>query len=879
MTDSPAIQRRVGTAATFSAAMLSGLGRQPALDRFTERRTDDPSIALVDAWSAVLDVLTFYSERLSNEGYLPTATESSSVNELAHAVGYQPARGRASATLLAFTLEEAIGAPLLVPIPVGTKVSSMPGPGQVPQNYETVEPLDARPAWNAIAGRTGSVQHLRPGARSAYVDGLRADLSIGDAVLLVGSERENSDTAGEWAFRMLSGVELLPALGATRLSWSEPLGAATPDPTDAGLFVLRRRAGVFGANAPDYRLIQDAAAQPTALQLEQTATVHTAARPVTSPPIGNEILLPPGRPPTVPTTGDWPGWTVVVPGGADNVVDLDGLYPNATIDSWAVLSLAGVPEPYRVQAVSESSRTDYALTSRVARLTLRGPSIRGRFSDNVRETSVWVGSELLALAEVPNPLPVQGDQIELARPIPTVEAGRTVVVRGPHPLIQVADGVRGLTVTPDQGTSLVLHAGELLEAVAPAVDNEDGSITWSTTRGTLTAQAHQVVSVRPANDAEIFTEVAIVAGPTADTDTVDALVFAVPLTGCYDRELVRASANVASATHGETRSQVLGSGNTSTPYQTFKLSQAPLTYVAGPSGTVVSTLQVRVDGRLWTEVPQLFGTGPADEVYTSLADADGVTTVRFGDGLTGARLPTGTNNITATYRIGTGLVGRVDAGQLTLPMSRPLGLKAVTNPSATGLAADPEPADSVRANAPRTALTLDRVVSLQDVEDFARAVAGIGKAHATRLWDGRRLIVHLTVTGTAGQDIDDQALQDLKTALLAAGDERMPLVVDRAERLFVPVAATVFVAAGYDQSTVLAGVRAELGTALAIDVRDLAQPLTIGDVLLAAHRVPGVEAVTVTDPVADVPALPARMSAGQALPAQIVALAANGLAV
>ncbi|TDW22087.1 hypothetical protein [Kribbella kalugense] len=870
MTDSPAIQRRVGTAATFSAAMLSGLGRQPALDRFTERRTDDPSIALVDAWSAVLDVLTFYSERLANEGYLPTATESSSVNELAHAVGYQPARGRASATLLAFTLEEAIGAPLLVPIPVGTKVSSMPGPGQVPQNYETVEPLDARPAWNAIAARTRSVQHIGPGARSAYVEGLRADLSIGDAVLLVGSERENSDTAGEWAFRMLSGVELLPALGSTRLSWSEPLGATTPDPTDAGLFVLRRRAGVFGANAPDYRLIQNAAARPTAVQV----TAVQAARPVTLPPIGNEILVPPGRPPTVPTTGDWPGWTVVVPGGADNVVDLDGLYPTATVGSWAVLSLAGVPEPYRVQAVSETSRTDYALTSRVDRLTLRGPSIRTRFSDNVRETSVWVGSELLALAEVPNPRPVQGDRIELARPIPTVEAGRTVVVRGPHPLIQVADGVRGLTVTPDQGTSLVLHAGELLEVAAPAVDNADGSITWSTTRGTVTAQAYQLVSVRPANDAEIFTEVATTAGPTAD-----ALVFAVGLSGCYDRESVRVSANIASATHGETRSQVLGSGNASTPYQTFKLSQTPLTYVAAPGGSIVSTLQVRVDGRLWTEVSQLFGTGPADEVYTSRADADGVTTVGFGDGLTGARLPTGTNNVTATYRIGTGLVGRVDAGQLTLPMSRPLGMKAVINPSATGLAADPEPADSVRANAPRAALTLDRVVSLQDVEDFAGAVAGIGKAHATRLWDGRRLIVHLTVTGTAGQDIDDQALQDLTTALLGAGDERMPLVVDRAERLFVPVAAIVFVAAGYDQTTVLAGVRSELGTALAIDVRDLAQPLTIGDILLAAHRVPGVEAVNVTDPVADVPALPARMSAGQALPAQIVALAANGLAV
>ena len=163
------IDRRVGTSEQFSATMAARLSRQDELDRFTNRRTDDPAIALVDAWAAVLDVLTFYTERLANEGYLRTALDPRSLSELAHSVGYVPGRGRASATALAFTLEDAKGSPSLVPIPTGTKVASLPAPGEVPQNYETGSDLDARPEWNAMQARARVAQKLRTGNTHAYV--------------------------------------------------------------------------------------------------------------------------------------------------------------------------------------------------------------------------------------------------------------------------------------------------------------------------------------------------------------------------------------------------------------------------------------------------------------------------------------------------------------------------------------------------------------------------------------------------------------------------------------------------------------------------------------------------------------------------------------
>ena len=71
-------------------------------------------------------------------------------------------------------------------------------------------------------------------------------------------------------------------------------------------------------------------------------------------------------------------------------------------------------------------------------------------------------------------------------------------------------------------------------------------------------------------------------------------------------------------------------------------------------------------------------------------------------------------------------------------LSRPLGLKEVVNPEAAEGAEDAESRDDARKNAPLTVLTLDRAVSLQDYEDFSRTFAGIAKAQAVWVWDGRK---------------------------------------------------------------------------------------------------------------------------------------------
>ena len=81
---------------------------------------------------------------------------------------------------------------------------------------------------------------------------------------------------------------------------------------------------------------------------------------------------------------------------------------------------------------------------------------------------------------------------------------------------------------------------------------------------------------------------------------------------------------------------------------------------------------------------------PGDRVFILRLDEDGAAHVIFGDGIRGARLPTGQDNVEAIYRRGAGLAGHLEAGQLSLLAGKPQGLRGVTNPLPPAGGADAE---------------------------------------------------------------------------------------------------------------------------------------------------------------------------------------------
>jgi predicted phage baseplate assembly protein len=223
----------------------------------------------------------------------------------------------------------------------------------------------------------------------------------------------------------------------------------------------------------------------------------------------------------------------------------------------------------------------------------------------------------------------------------------------------------------------------------------------------------------------------------------------------YKRDTVSIYANVVRATHGETRSETLGSGDGSKALQRFTLKQSPLTYVAAatPAGAQ-STLKVRINDILWHEADSLAGLGPTDRSYTTETDDADKTAVIFGNGQYGARLSTGIENVKAVYRSGIGKPGNVKAEQITLLATKPLGVKSVINPLRASGGADRDSRDQARRNVPLALMALDRLVSVQDYADFARTYAGIGKASSVQLRTSGRQLVNVTIAGADNIPID-----------------------------------------------------------------------------------------------------------------------------
>lgn len=787
-----AIIYRIGDHAQFREslhALLSSSQFAP-LAKLRTRDDDDFTIGLIDAFACSADVLTFYQERIANESYLRTAVERVSLQEMGKLIGYRLRPGVAAETWLAFALETPPAAPPNLPaepgnfitgvpaslaLDTGLKVQSVPGPGEKPQTFETVEALaEARPAWNGI--RPWMADSVKPGKNDTltYVAGVRNNLKPGDALLILGDEFLANKNNNNWDFRFIDGVELQPDADRTLVRWKRGLGSISPytNPTlqNPQIHVLRKRAAVFGHNAPMWG----------------------------SMTLDYRYYYPGGHDSDNNLLGAWPNF-VVSPAGSTasgGHVDLDVVYPEVHNGGYVVLAKGGfnyanepVPagtyiELYEVANVTEVSRAEFALSGKVTRLQLQGDNYAAQFQSRVRETAVFAQSEPLQFAQYPVTADVAGDRIPANVATTGLLPGRKLIVRG----VQAKDG-QAVVV---QATLVAAHA-------------------VGTTRCEL--------EISP------------------------------PLAQPLKRDSVVVHANVALASHGESVSQVFGSGNASQAFQRFELKQLPLTYRAADNKIgAAAELTVRVGDIAWHERPTMYGAPQTDRAYTLSTDEQGRQYVVFSDGTRGARLPSGMNNVRAAYRKGLGVGGNVAAEKLTQLMSRPLGLKSVSNPARAEGGTDPEAPDAARQSMPLFTRTLGRAVSLLDYEDFARAFSGVAKAQAQVLNFAAGKAVAISIAGPDGAPLtpNSPVWQHLLGALKDSGD---PFVAVQ----LLPFQASTFHLGikvkrdpDYEAKTVLAAVEAALREHFAFDARELGQPVQQSEVIAVAQGVPGVVAVELT---------------------------------
>ena len=944
-----AIGYQVDTQPGFMARMLESLPLAPSdpaaaaaprpLARLLTRAGDDPTVALVDAAACVADVLTFYQERIANEGFLLTATERRSVLELARAIGYELKAGVAASTHLVFTVEDAPGAPGRCVIARGSPVQSVPPQGKLPQVFETGAEILALAEWNALVprqsrpadmalvevaaatgtrtalallGPVGSIPAGTPGLRQSLVsaDLFRLDPAIavddtvdalevgriyvaetvtgiagGDLMLFVG---KRGDALKTLVLRV-TGVAAEPGLARLRIDL-EPLPApqaSAPPPPLATWIVpyalqpfplLLARPQVTTVPFTSAAITSSVAGQPwreSDLQAmigiqRWSATDLVAAitaRPPSGPPLAPEAgpftfdarlgffgnnapkwkILPPD---TDNTHGDaYPaGWDAGDTGTGSlprtvwqdsqgssiaPLVYLDRAVPNVNRASWAVFDAPD--ETARAFAVLDSrevSRADFGISGRALQVRLAdetGTSPPQTLGGfTFRNSSARVASRRLDLVELPIDAPVA--------------AGDTA--------IELDRMVLGLVV----GQPVALRGDRAdLPGVAAAEVAELADIVHRDGRTTL--------------------------------------AFKGKLANSYLRTSLRISANVVAATHGETTTELLGNGDASVPGQRFVLKKPPTTFVSAVGG-VASTLELRVGGVLWDERPSLYGAGPDEPVYTTRIADDAAMTLIFGDGVQGARLPSGTLNVSARYRSGIGPDGEVAADTLTMLRAMPLGLRGVTNPLPATGAEGPERLADARANAPLTLLAFERVVSLLDYESYARAFPGIGKARGDELWIDGASRVFVTVAGATGGPPGEGVLENLVASIAGASDPSQRFEAAAFAQRYFRLEANVAVDSRYVVDDVLAAVSAALLAGFGFEARGLGQSVTSAEVIALIHTVAGVVAVDldVLEPFTDtpslteatataVPAFGARRDAatGAALPAELVQISPAGV--
>ncbi|RFM26943.1 putative baseplate assembly protein [Deminuibacter soli] len=854
-----AVAYRTGTRQTFKESLLARLTslHQPALNAFTSRSDDDFTIALLDAFATMGDVLTFYQERIANEAWLRTATERLSVLQLARLIGYELNPGVAASAYLAFTLDNTPGAlgqalslnpitstkQLLPPVRIdaATRVQSIPGPGETAQTFETIEPLDAHVEWNSIHPLPAQPQLINGSTSLFIVQGTNTSLKQGN-ILLVRYQNSsylkkvqqvvvNDDAKTTWVYCADTGVQP-PA-------FKRPAGLAIgsvtdiPEKTTLSQTVLQTIVSKQWDQAALLALVQtqqwpldEFVAGMAKLQaagpagngvlyvFRKTAAVFAANAPLQVTPSGNTIQM-----------TEW----LRAADENNHTAYLDNVYDEVLAGSFIAVHQPGdAVEQSKVVALKQVdtiSRYAYGVGAKTTRLQFN--AITPNWWLDIKEK--MEAEKALGKEEVVDYKYTHGaahgkkttvnDDFSLLRPISFLVQSEVL----PLALSPLNDVVANAN-TPDTALTLDALYLELKKGQVVILAGERSDL-----KGVV---ASEVMTIQDA-----LTE-----------NGLTVLTFTAALVYSYTRSTVTINANVAAATHGETVQETLGSGNAAARFQRFVLQQPPLTYTGSSSATgAASTLTIRVNDLLWEEVPAFYGHGPTEHIYITRRDDAGATTVIFGDGITGACLPTGQNNIKATYRKGIGLGGLVKANQLSQLLTRPLGVKTVTNPLAAAGAADPEQLEDARQNATLTIRTLNRVVSLQDYQDFARAFAGIAKALATWTWNGQRRCVLLTIAGAAGKEVPagSQLYDRLRLAILAQSEPHVTLFMQSFKPVYFRITGTVQVNAAYLPDKVLTAVQQALTDNFSFDARNFGDPVAYSEVVSVIQHVEGVDAVDI----------------------------------
>jgi hypothetical protein len=779
------IKYRLGSYADIREALLRNLDKTPGLSRWTHRGADDPGIALLEGASILGDILTFYQELYANEAYLRTAQWRDSIADLVRLLGYRLSPGLGGQTTFAFEVKG--DQPVTIPasFPVKAEVEGLAKPA----DFETGEPAIAYPWLSKFhLYRQLDAPDITQATTEFYISSpdqflMQTELKPNDR-LLIGEANDstspsaraprldNSEVVTIDSVRELHGQKIYKIKGALKRTGNIPKLTA---------FKIGRSFHHFGRNGP------------------RTLTKPPAS--VTSTATSSTTL-------GVTTT------TTTSPGVVEKNVSFSKFLNTWTSSSGQAFGYPNNPSPVVSILLPSLDAKDFALDAEVQDLSTGRVLVIQATLYNYYNTS-------------------QTKDFTFVRKIDRIKAISLTwgLVTGPTSLVTLD---QSLNVVEGSANYLFTDIRDFVlnEALSPPLELRAGVQETTLTSGNelyflgTESQAQSLKDrrlffVKPGADPAAATVVdvpldaSLAARPLLHAITLDRDVSYADFPN--EKPTVTVYGNLVDATEGKREPAApLGNGDNRLVFQTFKVPKAPVTYLISSSDTPpeVPELQIYVNDRLWKRVQSFFDRQPDEEIYIVREDADNHSWVQFGDGQTGARLPSGVKNVVARYRTGTGAFGALKPSTKVQAGGKLERLDKIQMPDVVAGGSQPEDGESARDAAPGKIQSLNRLVSLEDFESETLAISGVTKAAAAWQLEDNIPAVVVTVlmaTGRSGE------IDDVRATLAGynqgRGPSRFPVSVLQGELQYVVIDATF----GYDSTYREEDVRKAIQKALGVN--------------------------------------------------------------
>lgn len=753
------IDYRIGTYSSIREYLLHNLNKDPILMDWTHRGADDPGIALLEGAAILGDILTFYQELYANEAYLRTAKWRESIADLVRLLGYRLSPGLGGRGTFAFEVKG--DKPVVIPkgFPIKAQLEGI----EKLAEFETIEEKIAYPWLSKFhLYRPHEIPSISPGSNEfliEFIDGVNSRISLqkGDRLFigdLVPQEYHsgliNSEVVIVDEVREEFGYQVIKIKGGLQRTTSIATVKA---------FKIGRSYRHFGHNSPRKTVIvTGGTASEKSISYVRNLDLNTSAYSTESTDIagvaGIRILDPTLAPSDFPLDSE--------------VSDLP-LGSQLLIQGRFLRQVGGVLDAINfthIQTVKNSKSH-----------TMTWGVVNGATSVATINNQIYV---FLSGKYYPR-LDIREIQFHEA-------LSPQFTLRGaPKDTLQLS------------GNSLNFYGND---AELQTLKNRE--ILFSKPLEESSTAIVQTVSVSPPD----MTERRMLRSLTLDRE-VDYADF------IAKSPLVTVYGNLVEVNQGKTEKEaILGNGDHRQIFQTFKIPKSPLTYhnTLGETPPEVPELEIYVNDRIWEMVPSFFGRDDKEEIYIVREDQNGDSWVQFGDGKTGARLPSGIKNVKAIYRTGNGAFGPLKEETTVQSGGKLNKLDKIQLPGVVSGGSEAESGDNAREAAPGKVQSLNRLVSLKDFESETLAISGVSKVTAS--WDlvDNVPAVVPTVLMKTGRDEEIELVREILNGYnKCRGPQRFPIIVHQGKLQYVFIDVVFAIDPTFRREVVEKGIKEALG--------------------------------------------------------------------